>query len=710
MSRLIDFADIEGRLEQFRRPEFIAHSLNSPLLMGLSYFLVAVKWEGTPNILSDAFSDHDDDIKSFAQTLSKLNYVSQVERNIDATSIEQSRLPCLFITDNVSAIALARQGAELLVYDYEADSLYLHKLEGVRCSTCYASEYSKIFREPPPASQDRRNWLKHAFYSYNDEIRSLAMLSLIINLLGTVQPFFIMSVYNFALSASSIPTLLWITSLALVVSFAEFFFKRMRMRILSSSGKVLAHHISLSVISKLLWLPYSMTSTAGVSSQIARIRDIEQFRKFVTAESTLSYFDLPFVVIYIVAITVMSGAAALTVLAGIALMLCFCVISRYYYAQATARSSRANATVSYQWNEILRNIPLVQGLPVVRVLNARFGAALDQSITDSRDVAVTNGKIQSIGQSLIQVIGSSSIVVAVFGVMQGTSDAGAMLAIVILVWKALGPIMGIYNSLTKFNSIKAAAAQINALMSLEDDASHMEKSPPVSEFDGRYTVDGLSHRYQGLTTGLTNLSFKIAPGDKVAISGPAGSGKTTLISILSGIEERFQGNMFVDGYNSKQFNSFKFRSSINLIPMEFHVFDASFYYNAIAYNGFCTRERAARLFSLFGLERWLREGIDTQLDYELTNQLPNSAKQLLRLCLGLCGSSKSIVIIDEPLLGCEKEYTRLLSKLFHEELASATVIYVTSSKPLLSLASHCMLLEKDGNQKFFGAPDKVIKL
>ncbi|MCV5940759.1 hypothetical protein OFN64_29210, partial [Escherichia coli] len=65
-----------------------------------------------------------------------------------------------------------------------------------------------------------------------------------------------------------------------------------------------------------------------------------------------------------------------------------------------------------------------------------------------------------------------------YGVMDGTSDAGAMLATVILVWKALGPIMGIYNSISKFQSIKASSAQINNLMAMNDDKLTLEKSPP----------------------------------------------------------------------------------------------------------------------------------------------------------------------------------------------------------------------------------------
>ncbi|MBO0180876.1 ABC transporter permease, partial [Vibrio parahaemolyticus] len=85
-------------------------------------------------------------------------------------------------------------------------------------------------------------------------------------------------------------------------------------------------------------------------------------------------------------------------------------------------------------------------LPLLRVIQSRFSASHLQSTNDAEHVSVTNSRVQAAGGSLIQVIGTASIVAAVIGVMDGTSDAGAMLATVILVWKALGPIMGIYNS------------------------------------------------------------------------------------------------------------------------------------------------------------------------------------------------------------------------------------------------------------------------
>ncbi len=140
-----------------------------------------------------------------------------------------------------------------------------------------------------------------------------------------------------------------------------------------------------------------------------------------------------------------------------------------------------------------------------------------QSTSDAENVAVTNSKIQAAGGSLIQVIGTASIVgTAVIRVMEGTSDARCVLCDRYSRWKALGPIMGIYNSISKFQSIKASSAQINDLMSMNDDKLTLEKSPPIRLFQGSIVGgrSGVSHRYTGAATGLTSLGFKIPPSAK----------------------------------------------------------------------------------------------------------------------------------------------------------------------------------------------------
>ena len=488
MSVLIDFSNTEERLGDFGSATLKQRYSDSPSLLGIAYTLITLQWEGTPAILSDAFMPETRDIDSFASTLSRLDYECKKHTLTSMQQLDTISVPAFVEFDNVCTIFLGIEAGNAKLFDYRNNVLVEHPLGDETCYVCEISEYSKIFREPPPESKDKSNWIKYAFYRYNNEIKSLMILSFIINLLGAMQPFFIMGVYSFALTSGSKTTLFWLTSFAIFLAATEYGFKRLRMNILATSGKDLATHISKNVLSKLLWLPYSMTSSAGVSSQLARLKDIDQLRKLVTAEATLSYFDMPFIVIFIIAITLISGTAALTVLGGIVLMLVFCLYSRYIYTQATAKSSRASAMVSYQWNELLRSIASIQGLPLLRVIRSRFHAAHDQSLTDAQSVSMTNGKIQSMGQGLIQAIGTASIITAVLGVMSGTTNAGAMLAIIILVWKALSPIMGIYNAITKFKTIKSSCAQINALMSLSDDRHNIESSPPIRQSKARYPL------------------------------------------------------------------------------------------------------------------------------------------------------------------------------------------------------------------------------
>ncbi|WP_298772912.1 ATP-binding cassette domain-containing protein [uncultured Shewanella sp.] len=709
MTILINFSDIKQRLDDFSNEKMDDRYLHSPLIKGIALSLISLQWEGTADILSDAFVPKKQDIDSFYSTITRLGYQCNKLKIKSMDQLDHIISPAFIQLENISGILINTEDDIAYIFDYVNNITIEHPLNATPCQLCVISEYSKIFREPPPESQDKSNWIKYAFYRYNNEFKSLVFLSLVVNILGALQPFFIMSVYNFALTSESTSTLFWLCSFAIALALAEFFFKRVRMNILTSSGKDLAVHISKHVIGKLLWLPYAMTSSAGVSSQLARLRDIDQFRKLVTAESTLSYFDMPFIIVFIIAITVISGSAAITVIIGIVIMLLFCIYARYLYVHATSKSSTANSMVSYQWNELLRSINSMQGLPLLKVIQSRFHAAHTQSLEDGENVSVTNSKIQGMGQGLIQSIGTASIVTAVLGVMDGTSDAGAMLAIVILVWKALGPIMGIYNSIVKFKSIQASAKQINALMSLNDDQTSLEKSPPIRQFNGEIVVSGLNHRYLHAGSGLTNLGFKFDSGDKISISGPSGSGKTTLLTILAGLDEKYQGIVYMDGYNIKQFNNYRYRKAINYVPFELRLFEGSLASNFILHNGMITETQMKDIVALLDLNDILPQGIDTVFNNQFIQQLSSSKKQSIRLALGLGACDAKIVIIDEPFCGVEEAHTPYINKLLSDKLAHSTVIYTTNSRHLIAASNNCLLLDADGSQKYFGFPDKVIQ-
>ncbi len=255
MSILVDFNNVPQRLLDFEARSYDERYNQSPLIRGLAYTLIALEWEGTPSILSDAFIPKPKDSDSFIATIERLGYRCDVTKLKTLEHIEGHPHPCFIEIENLTAIFLGTKDGKLILFDYTNNNTIEYPLCKKPCLLVSISEYSRLFREPPPESQDRSNWIKYAFYRYNNELKSLIILSFVISILGALQPFFIMSVYNFALTSSSQATLYWLTLFAVIVGFSEYFFKKMRVNIIATSGKDLAVHISQAVISKLLWLP-----------------------------------------------------------------------------------------------------------------------------------------------------------------------------------------------------------------------------------------------------------------------------------------------------------------------------------------------------------------------------------------------------------------------------------------------------------------------
>lgn len=159
---------------------------------------------------------------------------------------------------------------------------------------------------------------------------------------------------------------------------------------------------------------------------------------------------------------------------------------------------------------------------------------------------------------------------------------------------------------------------------------------------------------------------------------PYGLRQTTLISIIAGLEDRYQGAVSVDGYNIKQFNSYRYRTSINYIPFNLHIFEGSLETNFILHNGLIPTEKMQEMVSFFELDEWLPEGLATQLSVDKCKSLPNGIQQKLRLALGLGNCEQSLIIIDEPFNGAENENAQYFNRLFSDKLLNKTVIFSTN--------------------------------
>lgn len=708
MSKISSISNIENRLTELKVSSISANHDTAPMDSILSTWLAAIGWEGSREKLSDfLITNKDTTEENIVGTMSRLGYQTNFRTGQD---LDNATLPFYFSGKKHQGLVIQIDDNDIKIIDPFSGKLEIAQRNEFekKGKIIVVEEYSRYFKQLPPETADKSNWLKYSFFKYKREINLLILISFLISLMGLVTPFYIMAIYSMALGTASYTTLGWIALGAFIGNTFEYALKNLRVKILVSAGSELAERIAFEVFKKIMWLPYRITIHAGVSAQLSRIKDIEQFRTIVTSQSTLAYLDLPFIVIFLIALVSIVGPAAFVAFVGIAIFIVFGFYSRFIFQSQVIKSSIAGELKRKSWYETLANAESIQRLPLHHILNLRFKVANKQAEKDSVKLGRIQGLIADSGAFLTQMIGVVSIVVVVGAVMEGELDPGAMLAMVILIWKALSPLQSIYNTIIKMRQLKMSGAQINNLMATPDEEGNVNSSIPLKEVEGKVQLDNLGFRHATSSGALAQINASIDHGDFVTIIGPSGAGKSTLLKIIGGLYSNFLGSVHIDGFNIKQFNPYIYRNCITYSPQNMSLFSGSLRENFYLMHSDVSDENMNESLSAFKLENWFDEGLDTILTPQQISIMPTGILTRLKLAMVLC-KSKGMILLDDPGFELDQESAFLLKAKLKDLNRTATIIIATQKRELIKLSDKTLQLDSTGTQVFFGSPDRVLE-
>jgi len=366
------------------------------------------------------------------------------------------------------------------------------------------------------------------------------------------------------------------------------------------------------------------------------MKDIEQFRNIVTNQGSLAYLDLPFVIIYLIALVAIVGKASIVAFIGIAIFIIFGFYSRLIFQSQMIKSSRAGELKKKSWFEVLSNAKAIQALPLFHILSVRFGVANNQAANDTAKLAKIQNVIADSGAFLTQMIGVLSIVVVVNGVLDGDINSGAMLAMVILIWKALSPLQAIYNTIIKMRQMSLSGAQINNLMAVADERDNMHSTIPLIAVNGKISLENVNFRYPGTLNGFTQVTATFEKGEVITLVGPSGSGKSTLLKVVAGLYDTYQGVIHVDDYNLKQFNPYIYRNCLSYSPQDRALFLGSIRENFYLANSDVSDNDMLASLKYFKLADWFSDGLGTIIDNANLLKIPSGILTRLHLAIALC--------------------------------------------------------------------------
>jgi ATP-binding cassette, subfamily C, bacterial LapB len=430
-------------------------------------------------------------------------------------------------------------------------------------------------RTPPVRPPRSRHWFWSAVLEQRFVYRDVLWAALLINLFALVFPLFAMNVYDRVVPNQAVETL-W--ALAIGVSLvigADLLMRSLRGRFIDEASARIDVQISATLMERVLGLRMEHRPES-VGSMAANLRSFEQVRDFIASSTVTALIDLPFAILFIVLIAWIAPWLVLPVLLsfGVVLLLAWTLQSRLHaLAEQTYRASA------------MRNATLVESLTGLETIKTQAAESVIQGRWERANahLAGLNVRMRRLSASALhstasvqQFVSVVLILIGVYLIGERELTMGGLIACTMLASRALGPAGQIVGLLMQYQGARTALESLNKIMEQPVERPAGAHYVQRREFKGEIEFRGVKFAYPNRQdNALDGVSFKIAPGDRVALIGRVGSGKSTIEKLILGLYRPTEGAVLIDGIDVRQLDPADIRRNVACVSQDVTLFYGS---------------------------------------------------------------------------------------------------------------------------------------
>ena len=524
----------------------------------------------------------------------------------------------------------------------------------------------------------------------------IMVASMIANILALATIIFSMQVYDRVVPSQSIPTLWVLAGGVLIAAVFEFVLRIARVYLSDIIGKRADLKISDRVFGHALRIR-NKDRARSTGSFISQIRELEGVRELVTSTTISAIADLPFFFLFLAIFWIIGGNIFWVMLLVVPLM----IIPGFLVQKKLAHLATEGMRESAIRNAIL--VEAVQGIEDIKLLRAeaRFQNQWNHMNEVSADVSMRQRKIVGWLNAWTQKIQGLTyaivVLVGCFAVMKGDMTTGALVACSILSSRMLAPISQVTGVLGRWQQAKVAKNGLDELMQKPVDRPDRAQLIQRKVLSGDYDFKGVVFKYteDDPRPTLVIPQLKIHAGEKVAILGRNGAGKSSLLQLLSGMQLPVQGKISLDGVDQSLLDPDDIRRDMALLNQNAHLFFGTIRENLTLGAPLASNDeiiRALQITNALEIVEQKKEGLD-HLILEGGVGFSGGQKQAL-LLTRLLLRNPNIVLLDEPTASIDDVSEKVLIQHLKEWLGHRTLVVATHRPAVLQLVDRIIVVHE----------------
>jgi ATP-binding cassette, subfamily C, bacterial LapB len=552
------------------------------------------------------------------------------------------------------------------------------------------------------------DWLMDPIRANRNVYVKVAIAATMINLFALVTSLFTMTVYDRVLPNNATSSLIGLSIGLSIILIFDFVLKILRAYFVDVAGADIDRAIGENVFARLLSIRLDQPrgSTGGLASMM---RELETLRDFFASATLVAIVDVPFILITLAVIALIGGWLVLVPMALIPVVLIVGMITQPQMDRLSAKAMGQAMLKQSVLIETIGGLEMVKSAGAGRLLSRRWDDAVEANAATSMIQRLISNISVTVAASGQQIAYAGVVVAGVGMIANQSLTMGGLIACSILGGRAVAPLSQVANLLSRLTMTRTAYRQLNRFMEMPVEGGG-PTAMGLGSVAGQIEFRNVHFTYPGATeAALNGVSFQIKPGEKVALLGRIGSGKSTIGRMILGLYPPADGLIMIDGTEVRQLDSTHLRRHIGSVLQ-----DTVLLSGTVRDNITLDREhvdddellRAARLSGTHEFMGKLANGYELRLA-DRGESLSGGQRQSIAVARAIAGKP-SILLLDEPTSAMDNQTEMALIDRLHNELSDRTALIITHRLPLLKLVSRIILLDQ-GKVVADGPRDVILK-